>query len=151
MAKSRSDRLKQKGNVLIMTALLMPLFLMLCGMVIDIGRAFAFKAEINRACMISAEEAAKEINIDIAQQSGSSRIAGNYADTINKFFYLNIGQADNFSIKSLEYDVVDSVSFPKYINVYASAEINCFFLKLVGIERITVNSHGSGRLKKISN
>jgi hypothetical protein len=151
MAKSYFNILNHKGNVLIMTAVLMPLFLMLCGMVIDIGRAFAFKAEINRACMISAEEAAKEISIDIAQSSGSSSLTGNYDDTINRFFYLNISQPDNFSIKSIDYNVVDSTSCPKYINVYATAELECFFLKLAAIDSITVNSHGCGRLKKISN
>ncbi len=150
MVKSYSNILTQKGNVLIMTAVLMPLFLMLCGMVIDIGRAFAFKAEISRACMISAEEAAKEINIDIAQKSGSSSLTGNYSNTINRYFYLNISEPDNFSIKSIDYNVVDSTSLPKYIDVYATAELNCFFLKLIGIDSITVNSHGCGRLKKIS-
>jgi len=150
MVKSYFSHAGQKGTVLIMAAVLLPLILMLCGMVIDIGRAFAFKSEINRACMISAEEASKEINIDIAQQLGSSTLSGNYGDLINRFFYQNIRQTDNASIKSTGFSVTDSVNLPKYINVYATAEINCFFLKFIGIESITVNSHGCGRLKRIS-
>ncbi|MBU4292842.1 MAG: pilus assembly protein, partial [Actinobacteria bacterium] len=52
------------GNVLIFTAILMPLFILLIGLVTDIGRALVYKEELNKACMIAAEEACKKIDID---------------------------------------------------------------------------------------
>ncbi|MBU4451015.1 MAG: pilus assembly protein, partial [Actinobacteria bacterium] len=38
------------GNVLIFTAILMPLFILLIGLVTDIGRALVYKEELNKAC-----------------------------------------------------------------------------------------------------
>jgi len=137
------------GSVLIMSAILLPLAMLLAGMVIDIGRAFSFKAEISRACMVSAEEAAKEISMDIAQEHGSSFLNDDFEDVINRFFYENISLKEHFEIENLGFEVIDSMSNPKYIKVYCQANIDCFFLKLIGIADIKIHSNGCGRLKKI--
>ncbi|MBN1298933.1 MAG: Tad domain-containing protein [Actinobacteria bacterium] len=147
--KKNCKYFKENGNVLLMSAILMPVIFMLAGMVIDIGRAFVYKEEISRACMIAAEEAAKEINIDAAQAYGSAILKNDYSNIINIYFYKNLKQNNICKIENLDFAVNDSISNPKYIRVISKASVKCFFLKMAGIENIIINSEGCGRLKKL--
>ena len=140
----------RKGTVLIMFSLLLPLIMILAGMVLDLGRAFVYKAELNKACMAAAEEATKEIDMTAAQQQGSNCLNGIYCEIINDFFYANITQKQKFTIDSLHYEVFGADSNPRYIKVICNAEVDCFFLQLAGIPKINIHSSGCGRLKRLS-
>jgi hypothetical protein len=139
-----------RGSVLILFAFLMPLFIFMAGAAVDAGRAFVCKAEINKACMIAAEEASKEIDIDFAQMQGSVIIdTKSFNETVSKYFYSNILPKDNYNIESFEVDIMDSQNNPGYIIIKCRSRINCFFLKAAGIDSITVNSSAIGRLRRI--
>ena len=118
-------------------------------MVVDIGRAFICKEELNKACMIAAEESSKSINIEVAQNLGSNTLSDSYADKVYYFFYSNYVEKPNSRINYLSYSVLDSLTNPKYIEVTCEAEIDCFFLKLISIENIKVHSKANGRLRRI--
>src|SRR4030067_2498993 len=104
MAKSNFNYNSNKGSILIIVALLMPLFILLAGFVVDIGRAFLYKEEINKACMIAAEEASKCIDIEAAQELGVNRLADNYSDIIYEYFYKNYKDTTGCSINYLNYN-----------------------------------------------
>lgn len=139
-----------QGSILITAAVLLPILIMLAGLITDIGRALSFKAEINKACMIAAEEASKEIDISIAQETGQNFLHERYGDIVNEFFFLNIQKKDNFSIERLDFQIPGPSSDPKYIVVSCTASIDCFFLRFIGIETVSINSRGYGRLKRIT-
>src|SRR4030043_75960 len=130
MVKSNFNYNSNKGSILIIVALLMPLFIMLAGFVIDIGRAFVYKEEINKACMIAAEEASKCIDIESAQELGINKLADNFPDIIYEYFYKNYKDTTGCSINYLNYNVVEGLDNPKYIEVYCEADVPCFFLKI---------------------
>ncbi len=119
-------------------------------MVVDIGRAFMCRVELNKACMIAAEESSKSINIEIAQNYGSTTLSDDYADKVYYFFYSNYEEKPNTRINYLNYYVLDDLTNPKYIEVISEAEIDCFFLKLISIENIKVHSRANGRLRRIN-
>ena len=145
-----SSRFKNSsGSAIVLIAILLPVFLLIIGMVVDIGRALMCKEELNKACMIAAEESSKCINIETAQSLGSNILSDDYTDTIYYFFYENYNEKPNSRINYINYSVLDNVTNPKYIEVSCEAEIDCFFLKLISIENIKVHSKANGRLRRI--
>ena len=142
----------ETATVLITVAILMPLFLLITGMTVDIGRALVYKEEINKACMISAEEAAKEIEVLTAQQSGYSRLDKGRAEEIAaEYFDRNYLQKSGCSIKDFSCSVFDESSNPKYLQVICRGEVECYFLKMFGIGSIKINTAANARLKSIKN
>ena len=87
MLKSNFNPGQNKGSVLLIVAILLPVFILLLGFVVDIGRAFLYKEEINKACMVAAEEASKCIDIEAAQEFGINKLADDYPDIIYEYFY----------------------------------------------------------------
>jgi len=149
MAKSNFNFNSNKGSILIIIALLMPLFILLTGFVVDIGRAFMYKEEINKACMVAAEEASKCIDIDAAQEFGVSRLTEDYSDVISRYFYKNYDNDSGCNINYLSYSVMDNIDNPKYIEVFCEANVECFFLKIISIDNIAIHTMANGRLRKI--
>lgn len=149
MVKSNFDCKSNKGSILIIVALLMPLFIMLAGFVVDIGRAFVYKEEINKACMVAAEEASKCIDIEAAQEFGVNELVDDYSDIVNEYFFKNYNNDSGCNINYLTYNVMDSLDNPKYIEVYCEANVNCFFLKLISIDNIAIHTKANGRLRRL--
>lgn len=138
-----------RGSILAIVAMLMPIFILLVGFVVDIGRAFIYKEEINKACMVAAEEASKCIDMEAAQNLGINKLADNYPDIIYEYFSRNYKDTGGCSINYLNYKVIGSKDNPKYIEVSCEADINCFFLKVISIDHITIHTKANGRLRRI--
>ena len=138
------------GNVLIFTAVLLPLFILLIGLVTDIGRSLVYKEELNKACMIAAEEACKKIDIDYAQSSGSSILDSSFEQDLFKYFEQNYKPKQNFILNYINYDIAGGIDNPKYLEVRCEAEVKCIFLKIAGIENIKIHSQANGRLRSLS-
>ena len=145
--KVKSSFKNVRGTVLIMMAFLMPVLMILAGMVTDLGRALAFKTELNKACMIAAEEATKQINISIAENEGKTVLEQDYEKVIIEYFNNNISPRQSYHISGFDYDVYGGSENPKFLNVFSEASIDCFFLKIIGINEIKIHSAACGRLK----
>jgi hypothetical protein len=139
-----------RGNVLIFTAILMPLFILLIGLITDIGRALVYKEELNKTCMISVEEACKKIDIDCAQSSGSNILESSFEQDLFKYFDQNYKPKQNCILSYINYDIAGGMDNPKYLEVICEAEVKCIFLKIVGIENIRIHSQANGRLRSLS-
>ena len=143
-------RLKNtRGSTLVSMIILIPVFLLIVGMIVDIGRAFVIKEELNKACMIAAEEASKCIDIGTAESSGTNNLSGEYSSTINSSFYNNYKDKSYSKINYLNHNISGGINNPRYIEVLCEAEIDCFFLKLVSIDTIKIHSKANGRLRRI--
>ena len=118
-------------------------------MVVDIGRSLAYKEELNKACMAAAEEASKDIDMSVAQNSGKNILNDSYRNIIYDFFENNYEPKNNCDIDYLNYEVIGGLENPKFIKVSCEAKIKCFFLKIVGINDILVHSEANGRLRQI--
>jgi len=127
----------------------MPLFILLIGLVTDIGRALVYKEELNKACMIAAEEACKKIDIDYAQSSGNSTLDSSFEQDLFKYFEQNYKPKQNFILNYINYDIAGGAGNPKYLEVRCEAEVKCIFLKIVGIENIKIHSQANGRLRSL--
>ncbi|MGM0366694.1 MAG: TadE/TadG family type IV pilus assembly protein [Actinomycetota bacterium] len=148
MEKLNSE-FRQRGSVLVTIAVLMPVFILMIGFIIDIGRAFTYKADLNKACMIAAEEAAKCIDMQIAMDEGRTVLDEQFKDVLLQYFGNNIQKSRSLKLNSLDYEIIDSMDNPRFIRVFSEAEINCYFLKAVGIDIIRIHSSANGRIRKI--
>jgi hypothetical protein len=149
MEKLSSNSNSNKGSTLLIVVILMPIFILIVGFVIDIGRAFLYKEEINKACMIAAEEASKCIDIEAAQELGVNRLTEDYPNIIYEYFYKNFKNVDDCTISNIGYNVIESVDNPKFIEVYCKADVECLFLKIISINNITIHAKANGRLRRI--
>ena len=139
----------ERASVLVIFAVLLPIFLLMIGFVVDIGGAIVLKEQLYKACLISSEEATKSIDISKAQNEGLNVLNCEFDDVIEEFFNKNVKFASNIHLNYLDYEVVESISNPKYIKVSAEAIYETFFLKVIGINEIKVHSKAEGRLKRI--
>ena len=138
-----------KGSTLVLVVLLLPIFILLAGMVIDIGRAFLYKEELNKACMIAAEEASKSIDLEAAQNYGINKLSDDYIDVLNEYFYRNYKDSPDISLNFMTHNIIGNIDNPKYIEVLAEANVKCFFLKIISIDSITIHTKANGRLRRI--
>lgn len=122
---------------------------MIAGAVTDIGGAMMAREELYKACLISAEESTKTIDILKAQHEGVNHITRDFADVIISYFYTNIKERENFKITFLDYNVYENPENPKYIEVVSRGTYSTSFLKLININEINVNANAMGRLKRI--
>jgi len=141
--------IKRNGSVLVVFSLLMPIFLIFTGLIIDIGSAMSLKEELNKACLIAAEESSKNIDIEQAQKNGINNLKDNCGSEINRYFFNNIKLSKNFELTSLNYEIVSGFDDPRFIEVICEARFKTYFLKIFGIENINIHSNGIGRLRKI--
>jgi Flp pilus assembly protein TadG len=139
----------EKAGTLIISAMLLPVFIMLIAFVIDIGGSMMVKEELYKACLISAEEASKAIDMEKSQANGLNNLNTDYKAVVDYYFTKNFLSMENASLSSLDCAVVNSIEDPKYILVRAESQYKTFFLKIIGIEKINVHSQAQGRLRKI--
>ncbi len=139
----------KNGSVLITTAILIPVLILILGAVIDIGEAMMIKENLYKACLISAEESTKAVDIEKAQFEGVNHLEEDYGSIIKYYFNENIKERDCLEINSLDYNVYESIFNPKYIEISSEAVYKTRFLKLININTINIHAEAIGRLKRI--
>ncbi len=142
-------RLSERGSVFVTVAIMIPILILLSGFIADIGRALAYRADLNKACMVAAEEAAKCIDMQIAMSEGRTVLGEHFEEVLVAYFESNIQQSRSLKLKTLDYEVIESMENPKFIKVFSEAAISCYFLKLIGIDTISISSSANGRVRKI--
>jgi hypothetical protein len=131
------------------TAIMIPILLMMAGMVIDLGRSFAYKSELNKACMIAAEEASKTIDLEEAQENGKNYLKNDFYHIAKDYFFSNYKQKGYQELQALDISVEPNTKEPRFLKVSCRGISDCFFLRFIGIEDIEVNSNALGRLRRI--
>ncbi|MHB1275909.1 MAG: TadE/TadG family type IV pilus assembly protein [Candidatus Humimicrobiaceae bacterium] len=139
----------EKAGTLIISAMLLPVFIMLIAFIIDIGGSMMLKEDLYKACLVSAEEASKAIDMEEAQINGMNNLRTDYKTIVDYYFNKNFLPKGNTSLSNLDCTVLNSIEDPMYILVKAESQYETFFLKIIGIEKINVHSQAQGRLRKI--
>lgn len=139
----------EKGAALITVAFFIPVFILIAGAVTDIGGAMMAKENLYKACLISAEESTKAIDMFKAQHQGVNHLTNDFDNIVTSYFYNNIDEKENFKISFLDYNVYENIKNPKYIEVISRGTYSTSFLKLINIAEINVSAEAIGRLKRI--
>ena len=139
----------EKAGTLIISAMLFPIFILLIAFIIDIGGSLMLKGNLYKACLVSAEEASKAIDMEKSQVNGLNNLKADYENIVTYYFNKNFLPMGNSSLNYLDCTVINSLDDPKYIIVKGEAQYKTFFLKIFSIETINVHSQAQGRLRKI--
>lgn len=151
MAKTRClsplPTTQEKGQVFIWLAVALPVFLVMAGWALDMGRALVFKAELTKACDIAASEVAKQISLEEAERTGSTKMVEDLSGRINAHIGANISATYGATITKIEYSISGGPGDPRYIHVQATARIPLLFMKVLGVHEGTVHAQGWGRIR----
>ena len=133
----------ERGQVTALVVMFLPIFILLMGWSIDVGRILAARAELGKATDIAAREVAKEIDMTRVSVSGEqeridlsssaegwvrSNLQGLTGGTLNRV--------------TLEQDT-------KYIYIEAEATVPLLFSVLTGKTKTAVKARGIGRLRTV--
>jgi hypothetical protein len=139
----------ERAGTLIIFAMLLPVFILLTAFVIDIGGSMMLRGELYKACLVSAEEASKAVDMEKSQIDGLNNLRADYENIADYYFNKNFLPMGNASLSGWDCMVLNSIEDPKYILVKAESQYRTFFLKIIGIEKIDVHAQAQGRLRKI--
>jgi len=147
---NKKETIREDGSALMTFVIFLPILILIIGAIVDIGYAMIIKEDLYKACLISAEESAKIIDMAKAQNEGVNHLTSDFNDIIVEYFTKNLKEKENFKIDNLDYNVFESIDNPIYIEVSSKASCDTIFLKLVNIETINVHASAIGRLKRIN-
>lgn len=133
----------ERGQVTVLVVAFLPIFILLMGWSIDIGRVLAAKTELAKATDIAAQEVAKEIDLNTAAATGEQRyILAN--DNVKYWVRENLHGLNGGKLThvGIEQDL-------KYVYVESEAEVPLIFSALTGKTSISIKARAIGRLRSI--
>jgi hypothetical protein len=131
--RGRNATGKESGQILVLSALLMPLLLLFTGFAIDFGLGFLTKAELAKAC----DAASLAVMLNLGKGETQASAVG------NSVFALNYNAASGLNALppslSITYST-DSYGEP-IVNITAVATIHTFFIRLAGFSTLSVSDY----------
>jgi Flp pilus assembly protein TadG len=133
LIRGRNASGKESGQILVLTALSLPLILLFVGFAIDFGLGFLTKAELAKAC--DAASLAVMRNLGRGQTEASA--IGNAVFALN----YNGSSGLNASVPSLSITYSSDSYGDPIVNITATATIHTFFLRLAGLTTLSASSY----------
>ena len=122
---------KEKGQLLILVALVLPLLLLFAGFAIDFGFGFLTRAELAKA----ADAASLAVVLNLGQGQTQAEAIGQSEFNLN----YNASSPLNAQAPSVQFTPV-TVNGESGIDVTATATIKTFFIRLAGFRTLTVSN-----------
>ncbi|MFH1737243.1 MAG: pilus assembly protein TadG-related protein [Actinomycetota bacterium] len=136
-----SIRGSQQGSTTVLVVALLPVFLLLMGLSIDIGRVLAAKSELYKASDLAARELARRIDVTEAAASGNQvrHIANVSAEDLVEE---NLDGLAGAALTS-----VSAVDNGTYVLVESGAEVPLPFSGIAGRKTVKIKARSAARLK----
>jgi len=131
--------MRQRGQLIIWTAVMLPLFLSIVGLAIDGGLVFAARRELQNAADAAARAGAMQIDEGVYRESSGATVAldRGRARAIAAEYLAGRGTSLEASIK------VE----PERLVVQVSREVPTSFVRLVGIRSVPIAASASGEAR----
>lgn len=141
--------LSEKGQTTIWMVMLLPVFILLLGWSVDVGRVLAAKAELYKACDVASHELAKEIDMGVAQKTGRNIFTINISSRASKLVKENIGNLSGGKLISVSAAAYPRVN-PRLVVVRARARVPLLFGQLGGLNFSEINCTSWGRIRSVA-
>lgn len=124
---------KQSGQILVLSAVVLPLMVLFAGLAIDFGDAFLTKAELSKAC----DAASLAVMLNYGQGPTKANAIG------NSEFALNYNAAWTLNAAAPTLTITYSTAPNGYplVNITGTATIRTFFIRLAGIKTLSVSDY----------
>ncbi len=123
---------EERGQILVMFALSLPLLVLFMGFAIDFGFAFLVKSELSKA----SDATALAVMRNLGRGETSATAIGSSMFTIN----FNASSRLNTSAPSVSITYSSDAYGDPIVNVAASVKINTFFIGLIGFKTLSIAS-----------
>ncbi len=144
---------KEKGSYAIITIIMIPIFLLIAALAVDMSILFAARVELLKASDISAIEVSKYLDLEQTQITGNVIIKLGYADYATEWVIENFNNKFGGSLEevSVRFSPIDSdpETNPEIVYVKSKANIPLYFAKIAGISSTDVSVEGSARIREV--
>jgi Flp pilus assembly protein TadG len=123
---------EERGQILVMFALSLPLLVLFMGFAIDFGFAFLVKSELSKA----SDATALAVMRNLGRGETSATAIGSSMFTIN----FNASSRLNTSTPSVSITYSSDAYGDPIVNVAASVKLNTFFIGLIGFKTLSISS-----------
>jgi len=142
---------KEKGSYAIITIIMIPIFLLIAALAVDMSILFAARVELLKASDISAIEVSKYLDLEQTQITGNVIIKLGYADYATEWVDGNFNNRFGGSLEevSVRFGPINSNMNPEIVYVKSTANIPLYFAKFAGISSTDVSVEGSARIREV--
>ena len=133
--------IEQGGSTTVLVVALLPVFLLLMGLSIDMGRVMAARVELSKASDLAARELARRIDVTEAAESGSQ--VRHITDVYTKDLVEE--NLDGLAGAALTY--VSAADNGEYVLVVSVAEVPLPFSGIAGRKSAKITARSAARLK----
>lgn len=133
----------ERGQATVLIVCVLPIFILLMGWSIDVGRVLAAKTELAKATDIAAQEVAKGIDMNVACSTG---------EQLNQDVGADAGWWVRENLNGLCGGVLESVGTQRgerYVRVESEARVPLLFCGLIGKRETAIKAHAFGRLRVV--
>ena len=131
----------QGGSTTVLVVAMLPVFLLLMGLSIDIGRVLAVKTELNKASDMAARELARRIDVTEAAESG------NQVRHITNVYVKDLVEENLDGLAGAALTDVSAADNGKYVLVECAAEVPLPFSGIAGRKSAKIKARSAARLK----
>lgn len=148
--------INEKGSYAIIAIIIIPIFLLIAALAVDMSILFATRVELLKASDIAAIEVSKYLDLDqpqISEEGYIIIIKSDYTDYATDWVLYNFnnrfgGSLEEVSVRFSPEDS-DPETNPEIVYVKSKAHIPLYFAKIAGISSTNVVVEGSARIREV--
>ncbi len=144
----------ETGSYAIIAAVMIPIFLLMAALAVDMSILFAARVELLKASDIAAIEVSKYLDLEqpqISEEGYIIIIKSEYADYATEWVKENFNNKFGGSLDevSVRFGPINSNENPEIVYVQSTANIPLHFAKIIGMASTDVSVEGSARIREV--
>lgn len=141
----------EKGSYVIILGIMIPIFLLITALAVDMSILFNARVELLKASDIAAIEVSKYLDLEQTQITGDTVVKEGYASYATKWVLKNFVNRFGGELKevSVRFGPVNDPVNPSIVYVKSNATIPLYFAKFAGISITDVVVEGSARIREV--
>jgi len=144
----------EKGSYAVLAIIMIPIFLLIAALAVDMSILFAARAELLKASDIAAIEVSKYLDLEkpqISEEGYIIFIKSGYTDYAKEWVLKNFVNRFSGELKevSVRFGPVNINENPEIVYVKSVANIPLHFAKIIGMKSTNVGVEGSARIREV--
>jgi len=141
----------EKGSYAIIAVIMIPIFLLIAALAVDMSILFAARAELLKASDIAAIEVSKYIKLKISEDTGEVIVKPGYVSYAYEWVKLNFVNRFGGTLKEVgvRFELDNDEINPEIVYVKSVANIPLYFAKIIGMKSTNVGVEGSARIREV--
>jgi len=141
----------ETGSYAIIAGIMIPIFLLIAALAVDMSILFSTRAELLKASDIAAIEVSKYLDLKISEDTGEAVIKPGYVNHAYEWVKLNFVNRFGGTLKEVgvRFELDNDEVNPEMVYVKSVANIPLHFAKIIGMTSTDVSVEGSARIREV--